>query len=277
MDMDRKRSSSELKSMAKGALAGRYGTAVGAVLLLMVINFGVNMIMRMFVMMGNPLEILIYFAVSFVVTLLLAVIQAGLDKLFLNMAREEVYGIGDLFQCFANQPDRVIVISLLISLIGFACMLPGLVVLIPAIFAESNALTLVGVILLLVGIVVYMVLTLGYSMATYIYLDAPEKSAITCLRESSRMMKGNKGRLFYIQLSFIGVMLLGILACYIGILWVLPYMRMTIAELYRELNGELDSGMYDENHATNYGTGYNQGYGNGYGQDHNNYNDYNQY
>lgn len=53
-------------------------------------------------------------------------------------------------------------------------------------------------------------------------------------------MEGNLGRLFYIELSFIGLALLGLLSCGIGMLWVTPYMMQVSVNFYRSLTGELD-------------------------------------
>lgn len=47
-----------------------------------------------------------------------------------------------------------------------------------------------------------------YSMAPYIAIDRPDLSPGQCIEESKRLMNGNKGRLFCIQFSFIGWILL---------------------------------------------------------------------
>ena len=50
-----------------------------------------------------------------------------------------------------------------------------------------------------------------YSQAFYVMIDHPEYSANQCLEESKRLMMGNKGRLFYLNLTFIGWYLLAAL------------------------------------------------------------------
>ncbi len=47
-----------------------------------------------------------------------------------------------------------------------------------------------------------------YSQAFYVMIDHPEYSANQCLEESKRLMMGNKGSLFYLNLTFIGWYLL---------------------------------------------------------------------
>lgn len=46
--------------------------------------------------------------------------------------------------------------------------------------------------------------TFRYSMCFYLRVDHPEWSASQCINESKRLMKGNKGKLFCLELSFIG-------------------------------------------------------------------------
>ncbi len=47
-----------------------------------------------------------------------------------------------------------------------------------------------------------------YSQAFYILADNPDYSVTQCVEESKRLMMGNKGRLFYLELTFIGWALL---------------------------------------------------------------------
>jgi uncharacterized membrane protein len=66
-------------------------------------------------------------------------------------------------------------------------------------------------------------------------LDFPQYTAPELIRMSIRLMKGHKGRLFYIQLSFFPLWVLSMFSCGIGILWLLPYMEATSANFYLDL------------------------------------------
>ena len=72
-----------------------------------------------------------------------------------------------------------------------------------------------------------------------LYLDAPEKGVIQLMRESRQLMKGNRVRFFYLQISFFGLILLSLLTCYIGMLWLIPYMQMTSVLFYRNVQQEI--------------------------------------
>ena len=80
---------------------------------------------------------------------------------------------------------------------------------------------------------------LSYVLVVPLYIDCPQTGALELLRESRILMKGNKGRYFYMELSFLGIALLGTLSCFIGLLWVIPYAEMTALEFYRKIVGEI--------------------------------------
>lgn len=91
-----------------------------------------------------------------------------------------------------------------------------------------------------------------YRQAIYLLLEHPEMSALECIRESKRLMKGHKWELFVFDLSFIGwLLLIGILdgigssfgisiISVIGLgtflnFWVFPYREISYAIYYRRL------------------------------------------
>ncbi len=75
----------------------------------------------------------------------------------------------------------------------------------------------------------------GYSMTMYVLADHPEMNAMEAIAESQRIMQGNKWRLFCLDLSFIGWILLCGLTCGILTLWVAPYQQTARAEFYESI------------------------------------------
>lgn len=76
-----------------------------------------------------------------------------------------------------------------------------------------------------------------YAMVPYILSENPQMPWRDALRLSKDMMDGNKGKLFVLNLSFIGWILLGTLACGFGVLFVSPYIDAANAEFYADLRG----------------------------------------
>lgn len=75
----------------------------------------------------------------------------------------------------------------------------------------------------------------SYSMSYYIKNDHPEYTWQQCIDESRRIMNGNKARLFLLDLSFIGWIIVGALCLGIGTLWVTPYQYAARAVFYEEI------------------------------------------
>lgn len=79
------------------------------------------------------------------------------------------------------------------------------------------------------------IMAYSYSMAYFVHLDHPEYTARQCLSESTRLMRGNKWRLFCLQFSFIGWEIIGYLCLGIGILWISAWSTAATAEFYNDL------------------------------------------
>lgn len=78
-----------------------------------------------------------------------------------------------------------------------------------------------------------------YRMALYLLLDHPEMSVMQCIRESKQMMKGHKGELFVMDLSFLGWAILETIPVigYAVQVWTTPYISMSYALYYETLRG----------------------------------------
>lgn len=234
-----KKSSSELKALAKGLLAGHYGLLAGAFLLLCGFSAVISLLLQFVFTGGGTLSTALYFICILIVELLSTIFSVGYNKLALDISRGKDARLETLLFGFSHLPDRVILLTVLRGLLDFACVLPGILLLAAGITLHTIPLTLVGVLALIVGLVFATILDYMYSMVFYLYLDEPEKGVIQIMRESRTMMRGNKGRFFYLQISFIGLVLLCVLTCFIGYLWLMPYMSMTCVLFYRNLAGEI--------------------------------------
>lgn len=200
---------------------------------------------------------LISLAASLAVSLFAGVLDAGLHLLFLSAARERPIRILDVFAVFRSQPDKPIVVSFLTILLNLAAALPFLAAgtyllrspmasippgvytgLLPILLALPLRALLLLAGLALLWAVPAAALSLCYSLALFLYADRPHLSGLELMRQSRRMMRGQKRRLLWLYLSFTGYFLLGVLSLGIGFLWVLPYVRMAHAIFYLELKAQ---------------------------------------
>lgn len=78
----------------------------------------------------------------------------------------------------------------------------------------------------------------AYGLVPFILADNPNIGYRRAVDLSNRMTRGHKFRIFVLDLSFLGWVILGILALFVGVLFVMPYIYATKAELYLALRQE---------------------------------------
>ena len=74
-----------------------------------------------------------------------------------------------------------------------------------------------------------------YSMIPYLLAENPNITTDEAFSLSKQMTTGQKMDLFVLDLSFLGWIILGLICCGIGILFVLPCPQATKAEVYLTL------------------------------------------
>ena len=96
-----------------------------------------------------------------------------------------------------------------------------------------GVITTIGYILLIVpGILA----TYGLSMTYYIMAENPEIDPFEAVKASWNMMKGYKWKLFCLQISFIGWIILCAFTLGIGTLFLTPYMEAATAAFYKSIS-----------------------------------------
>lgn len=78
----------------------------------------------------------------------------------------------------------------------------------------------------------------SYAMTPYILYENPDMTANEAIKASKELMKGNKWRLFCLEISFIGWSFLCIFTLGIGYLFLHPYTEAAGAAFYREIKWE---------------------------------------
>lgn len=148
-----------------------------------------------------------------VVSLMLSIVQIGFQIYCLRVSRLQPAGFGNLFDGFS----RFFKFLGLMIVQGIFIYLWTLLFIIPGIIAA-----------------------LRYSMAVYIMIDNPDMSIMDCIRASKEMMRGRKGELFVLELSFFGWILLSVVP--FVLFWTMPYMEVTMANYYNALLGLRNNG-----------------------------------
>ena len=195
----------ELMKMARESLKGKWGLAIGTYVVYILIISVIQVTSRFIPFVG---------LLSLIVV---GPLVAGLAIFSLSLSRNKDAKLEQIFEGF-NRFGTCVGAYLLMLLFILLWML---LLIIPGIIAA-----------------------LSYSMTFYILADDNSIGAMEAIDKSKQIMKGNKLKLFYLELRFIGWALLCILTLGIGFLWLMPYMQVSIAKFYDDVK---DNPIAEEN------------------------------
>lgn len=228
-------SSAQLKDRAKECLTGHYGLFIGASLFVGFISLIISNLLLLLTPSGGSIGGLILAnAISFIISVFIGIFSVGTALLYLKSAHGSQAVFSDIFYGFSHHIENSLAISLVINAIG---IIPTLAYTVPYeiyMYTGDDIYLFLMFPCLAVALIVYVPLSLTFSQCFFLMLDFPDKTASEILRLSIRIMKGKRARLFYIEISFLPLLLLAFLSG-IGLLWAMPYMQMTQAAFYFDI------------------------------------------
>ena len=253
------KSISELKSDALSSLNENWGVSVGAFLVFFVINLALG---------------LVPFIGSLVQLILTGALSVGLSHFFLKISKSEKSDIEDLFVAFKSKDkfltslsSYVLIIIIIVPIIlifgsiwvslfvgdlnnAFDFLIQGandvslgeIYQIDPSLLKnassdpifQSGAGTIIVAAIILIFIPLIIV-SLGLSQVFFLIADEKTNSGLEAIKMSWKIMNGKKGKLFLVQLSFIGWIILSILTLFIGFIFLYPYMYTTLTKFYQSL------------------------------------------
>lgn len=233
--MNQNLSSAQIKSIARGQLLGKYGATISAELvagsIILIATLFCSTLTDQTTIAGTLLSGLI----SLILDVLGGIFLVGLARFYLNMICDRPFSAADIFYGFRAHADKAIAVRFVLCMIELLCMAPALVCMFFYAKKESAILFLCFSIFAVIGGIVLVYFTLTFSQVYYIMLDFPAYSFKQIMRTSKQIMKGNKGRLFYITVTLIPYYLAAFLSCGIALLWVIPYRKTIYANFYLDL------------------------------------------
>lgn len=234
--MNTYKSSAELKALAKEHMFGNYGTAIGASVLVSMLTGFLNLFCTMFLDASTVIGIILNFLISFVISVLAGLFTSGTCYLYLKIACGRPVMISDVFYGFKLFPNKALLIQLYRSILIYLAMLPMTVFSFLLGRDPQNAvlMLLYSIFFVIYGIA-FVMISLIYSQVFFLLHDFPNYSVKELLSMSRKLMKGSKGRLFYMMVGFLPLMLLGLLSCGIAYLWLMPYINTSCTEFFLDL------------------------------------------
>ena len=116
---------SELKARARERMSGKYGTLILAFVIVQGLLLVSSLVSGELFPGDSVLDIVLANVFSFILSLIVNVMSAGMIYMYLNIARGKQYSLNDLMYFYRNHPDRVITASFVFAVINLLTMLPS--------------------------------------------------------------------------------------------------------------------------------------------------------
>ncbi len=213
----------ELKKSAKALLRDSVPHFMLVALIYVLLTTGVSYVLDMLGYAGGIFTGLLSTFANILLFLFSMVMDVGLCHYALRLSRKESTGMGSLFEGFAFT-GRSLAVELLILIFSFlwamlisvaAGVLIGVLLMASSLLSFGWGISVVFAVLTFLiyvaAVVLILFLILRYGMAVFALVDDPGLGALECIRRSKTMMRKNLGKLFGLQLSFIGWVILAAL------------------------------------------------------------------
>lgn len=235
-----KTSSPQLKADARGHLTGRYGVVITAYMIASLLTNIPSLIFSYTLNTRTLAGSLMDVSVTLILNFLLTIFLVGQNHICLRYARSsEPVPVAEMWYGFKGRADEIIITYFLYFIRFLLYSVPFIAMLAGYLLADSPVLFGVLALISLIFMTAMWIRTeLDYALIFFLIIDFPNESPGQLLKHSRELMKGNRGRLFYLQMSFIGMYLLALFSFGLAMFWVYPYTRMTFTEFYMDVKKE---------------------------------------
>lgn len=235
--------SSDFRAEARGKLSEKWGKAACISFAYFVIFFAINLVAGL---LPDSMSSIL----SLAVTVIEVPLGFGLIISFIKLFNGEDVGAFEFlssgFSNFAKAWGIALhtavkllipIILMIISYILIAFSLASFAV--TSLYSSSTTsgnlgiLGLLGFILLIISLIWLITKSYFYQLANFVAIDNPEMTSKDAVLKSRELMQGKRGKLFCLQLSFIGWAILSMFTLGIGMFWLLPYMQFAVISFYK--------------------------------------------
>lgn len=136
------------------------------------------------------------------------------------------------------------IIPIIIVVVGMILLSSGIATAGVALFAGSSALggsvalAIIGGIAYIVGMIWAILQSYYYQLSYIVAIDNEDLSNKEVVEKCKEIMQGKRWKLFCLQFSFIGWAILAALTFGIGMLWLIPYIQLSMISFYEDAMGK---------------------------------------
>lgn len=232
--MNKYRSSSELKGMAREHLTGFYGVTVRAYIWMNLILLCLTWLSASITGLGSASRV--FYVLFYLLYFLIAgIFSSGSAYMYLNIVNgQQAYG-SMIFYCFRYHTDKSVLVTLFKLCAELICCIVMLFGYAAFEFADRGLALSIFVVGLGLAIVGSAIVEAIYLPAYYLIHDFPDKSTAEIIGLCPRLMSG---RVFELILLFIGMIplrLLELLSFGVAAPWAESYVSAIYAEYYMDI------------------------------------------
>lgn len=240
---------SDFKKWAREALRGRWGTAILVCLTAMLLTGGVNLVSNIFAeetpvgMVEAGATMITITIVSLIVALVIGgAVTLGQTHYFINLVAHRPSGYKDVFSRFGIWHKGIwmsIVIGVRVALWALLGVLPATLLCGAWLMGHTPEYQGMMIMAGFIGLssIPGVIASYRYAMTCYVLAEFPELSVKDAIKESKRLMDGNKWRMYSMHWSFLGWYILSAVTMGIANLWLLPYRCAADAAFYMDVTG----------------------------------------
>ena len=237
--------SSEIRANARKSLTGKWGKAALLTLVYAIIVFVINFVCRLIPVVGGIILFVISTPISF-----------GLLVSFMKLKRDEDVSYTDFLSFGFSSFAKVwgVLGNVILKMILPICLMIIFVIILvvslggsfaSAVISGSSSgmagfgfLGFVSFIGYIASLIYGIVKGYLYSLSYYILNDNPDMTGKEIVETSEKLMRGNRWKFFWLGLTFIGWAFLAGLTLGIGMLWLMPYVMVSMICFYEDLAGK---------------------------------------
>lgn len=243
--------SSEFRLEARKKLEGKWGKVACFTLAYVVILFVIGFIEGLFpTSMQSILSIIVAIielplSFGFIISLLKLYNDEevkAFDFLSLGFSNfKKSWGISLHMALKLIVPIILIIVSYVLIGFGMVGMIGSSLSRTSSAAGSFGILGIIGFILLIVSMIWAITKSYYYQLAYIVSAENPEMSSKDAVLKSEELMNNKRGKLFCLQFSFIGWMILAAFTLGIAYLWLAPYVQFAIIAFYKFAKGDISN------------------------------------
>ena len=229
------RTNREIRSYARERLLGNMLLPCLVTFFLFNLRNVFEMLMSLGILGTDMFAFIFYIALFITVNTIWGLIEYGISRYYLSFITTKKTSPANLFAGFVGSTETIISISLILTIINLVVMLPYLIY---SFFYSVNTIHsfVLTMVLFLAGSLIFYLIRAYLAPIYYVIADNPGSRLPWILVITFSLMNAkNFFKYIALQISLIPMYFLGLLSCFIGLLWVVPYAYTSYAYFYESL------------------------------------------